>query len=250
MKQVNRVLAVITLVGGAVVFVMSCTAKQPKVAPPTRGEQAFLGYCAMCHGDRGAGNGPLAAALSEAGATRPARLDDAERLESLGRDELIRVIMQGGLHTGRSGVMPPWAGRLDSTLIADIADYVLTLPAQRPVTPAATIQKFLEAPEGSAEDGRRLYVFYCSMCHGPHGAGDGLYADTLHARNNIRPRNLTDGAYIGMKTDEDLFVTISLGGGHGGKSDFMPAWSVTLSPAQIKSLISYIRVISGTSSKS
>ena len=238
------------LVAGAVAFVVSCTTDQPQPEPPSQGEQAYLGYCAMCHGDGGAGNGPLAAALEEASGTRPARLDDEERLTALGREELIRVVMVGGLHSNRSPLMPPWAGRIDSTLIAEIVDHVLTLPAGKPATPSATIEHYLAAPEGSADDGRRLYVFYCSACHGPKGAGNGFYADTLHARNNIRPRNLTDSKYFRTKTDEELFVTITLGGAHGGMSPFMPAWSVTLTPAEIKDLISYIRAISGTASRS
>jgi mono/diheme cytochrome c family protein len=74
-------------------------------------------------------------------------------------------------------------------------------------------------------------------------------ADTLWARNRIRPRNLTDSTYFATKTDQEIFATISLGGAHFHKSGYMPMWSVSLSPAQIKDLISYIRTISHTTSK-
>jgi mono/diheme cytochrome c family protein len=143
--------------------------------------------------------------------------------------------------------MPAWGERLAPDLIDEIARHVMTLVSRRPETPRTTISEFLAAPPGSAEDGRLLYVTYCSICHGPQGKGDGFYADTLHARNNIRPRDLTDTAYFDTKTDEELYVTIALGGGHGGKSQFMPAWNVTLEPEQMKSLLSYVRAISATS---
>ena len=44
-------------------------------------------------------------------------------------------------------------------------------------------------------------------------------------------------------------MTISLGGGHVGKSPYMPAWAVYLSPGQVKDLVSYIRTISRTESQ-
>lgn len=243
----TRIAATVVAVFTVLALALSCAREQQdQPVQLTRGEEAYLAYCAMCHGDHGGGNGPLAAALAEAGATRPAHLDDEQRLAELGKAELKRIITLGGLHTGRSGVMPAWGERLDSTLVADIVDHLMTLPSSKPITPDATIQKFLRAPEGSAEDGRRMYVHYCSICHGPQGKGDGYYADTLHARNGIWPRDLTDTDYFKTKTNQDLYVIIALGGGHAGKSMFMPAWTVTLTPAEIKSLISYVRAISGT----
>ena len=42
---------------------------------------------------------------------------------------------------------------------------------------------------------------------------------------------------------------IALGGGHFRKAVFMPSWTVTLTPAQIKSVVAYIRSISHTRSR-
>jgi mono/diheme cytochrome c family protein len=39
---------------------------------------------------------------------------------------------------------------------------------------------------------------------------------------------------------------VSLGGGHFRKSNYMPEWNGQLSPAQIKSVVAYVREISGT----
>ena len=110
----------------------------------------------------------------------------------------------------------------------------------------ATLQRYLSTPPGVPVEGRRVFLHFCSACHGPYGKGDGPFAETLRKQHNIRPRDLTDSTYIGRKTDEDLFAIISLGGGHMGKSTYMPAWTVSLSPEQIKNVASYVRVISKT----
>jgi mono/diheme cytochrome c family protein len=213
-----------------------------------RGQEAFLAYCAVCHGDRGAADGEMAAALRESG-VQVARLDDEARWRQLGRDGVRKVIAAGGAHTGRSNLMPAWGERLESPMIDDIAAYVFTLPARKPGVTEATLQRYLEAPAGVPAEGRRIYVHYCSACHGPYGKGDGPYAEALRQQHNVRPRDLTDSAYIGAKSDADLFAIVSLGGGHMGKSNFMPAWTVSLPPEQIKNVVSYVREISKTAPK-
>jgi mono/diheme cytochrome c family protein len=209
-------------------------------------QESYLANCAMCHGASGAGDGPLEPELRSQGITKPAVLNDRARLAQLGKDEIVRVIEQGGGHTGRSNLMPPWVEKIDAQMIDQIADYVMLLPDVQPGTPAATVEKFLSAPPGSSNEGRKLYVFYCTSCHGPYGLGDGAMADSLWARNGIRPRNLTDSVYFARKSDQELFSVVELGGGHHGKSPFMPGWSYTLPPDQIRNLVSYIRTLSRT----
>jgi mono/diheme cytochrome c family protein len=264
MKHGVRILAATLIAAGITVFVLSCGGQRAAdqattsadsaaavrpVAVNQHGEQAFLAYCAMCHGDRGAGDGPLAPDLQKQGAAVPARLNDRSRLEQVGRAMVRSVIVRGGGHTGRSNLMPPWGEKLEAALIDSVTDYVMTLPDLSPGTPSATIAKYLAAPPGVPEEGRRLFVYYCSGCHGPYGKGDGFTAEALRIKHNIRPRNLTDQAYFAPKTDQELYVTVALGGGHVGKSIFMPAWTFTLSPEQIKNLVAYIRVLSGTTPK-
>lgn len=244
------------LVGIAVIalaaVLISCQAKTQKTAPESRGqqgEQAFLAYCAMCHGDHGEGDGPLAAEIEKNGGVRPANLTNQQRLNQLGREGVQKIITVGGAHVGRSNLMPAWGEKLDPAVVDQVADYVMTLPSLKPGTPSATIHKYLAAPPGVPEEGRKLFVYYCSACHGPYGKGDGPSAEQLRLQHNIRPRDLTQTEYFKNKTDQELFVTVSLGGGHAGKSVFMPAWTYTLQPAQIKSLVSYIRVLSNTKSQ-
>ena len=257
MKHGIRALVIAALGAGLAALPLLAQAPQPDsagaalklTAQQERGAKAYLAYCAMCHGDHGAGDGPLAAELARRGGVKPAHLDDAARLEKLGSLGLRRIILRGGAHTRRSNLMPSWGERLAPGVVAEIAEYVMVLPRLNPGIPAATIAKYLAAPPGSPAEGRTLFVHFCSGCHGPEGKGDGFNADTLRVRHKIRPRNLTETEYFAKKTDRELYATIALGGGHMGKSVFMPGWTYRLSPAQIKNLVSYVRAISNTPSR-
>jgi len=244
---------------GVVVFLLSCEPKKEAAQPAStsppppvyneRGQQAYLAHCAMCHGPWGEGDGTLAVELVKQAGTRPAQLNDVARLAELGRPQVVRIITLGGGKTHRSNLMPPWGSRIPAAVIGDIADFVMALPSLKPGVPRATIAKYLEAPPGTPAEGRRLFVYHCTMCHGAYGKGDGLVADTLWARNHIRPRNLTDSVYFAKKTDQELFTTVSLGGPYTGHSSVMPGWSVNFTPGQIKDVVSYVREISRTTSR-
>jgi cytochrome c oxidase cbb3-type subunit 3 len=167
----------------------------------------------------------------------------------MGRDSLIRVIELGGAHTGRSNLMPAWGERLPHVEIEEIADFVMALPELHREIPHTTLSRYLEAPPGTTAEGRKLFVTMCSACHGPYGKGDGRYADTIFVRSKVRPRDLTDSLYFAGKTDREVFAAISLGGGFFHKSPYMPIWNATLTPEQIKNLVSYIRAVSHTASR-
>jgi cbb3-type cytochrome c oxidase subunit III len=213
-----------------------------------RGGRAFLTYCAMCHGNGGNGDGDAAPVIAKEGVT-VARLNDAEKMDRLTRDQLVDVITKGGGHTGRSNIMPAWGEKLDPQTIQDIADYVMTLRTVNPAVPRSTLAEYLQSPPGVPADGRELFVHHCVACHGDQGKGDGPYGLRLLKEHNVKPRDLTDSTYLQTRTDKDLFAVITLGGGHFRKAVFMPSWTVTLNPAQIKSLIAYIRAISNTPSR-
>jgi cbb3-type cytochrome c oxidase subunit III len=213
-----------------------------------RGGRAFLSHCAMCHGDGGNGDGDAAPAIKKEGVT-VARLNDAELMDRLDRRQIVEVITKGGAHTNRSKIMPAWGEKLDPQMISDIADYVMLLRTANPAVPRATLAAYMQSPEGVPADGRGLFVHHCVACHGDQGRGDGPYGLRLVKEHNVHPRNLTDSAYISTRTDKDLFAVITLGGGHFRKAVFMPAWTVTLTPAQVKSIVAYIRAISHTPSR-
>lgn len=265
MKLLGRALVFVALCAGAVALPLFAQAPKPDsagrapaakdstaiklTAQQERGAKAYLAYCSMCHGEHGAGDGPVAEELARREGVRPAHLDDAARLEKVGARGVREVIVRGGAHTGRSNLMPTWGEHLAPAVVDEIVAYVMVLPKLNPGIPPATVAKYMAAPAGTPAEGRKLFVTFCTACHGPQGKGDGFNADSLYARNKIRPRNLTETSYFAKKTDQDLYATIALGGGHTGKSTFMPGWTYRLEPAQIKDLVSYVRAISKTKSR-
>lgn len=213
-----------------------------------QGAKEFLANCAMCHGNGGNGDGDASKGIATQG-VKVARLNDFETMDTLSRPHLVEIITRGGAHTGRSGIMPAWGEKLQPDVIDHIADFVMQLRTANPAIPRQTITEYLMSPPGVPADGRELYVHHCVACHGDQGKGDGPYGKQLVAQHNVHPRDLTDSTYIKTKTDQDIFATVALGGGHFKKAIYMPAWAVTLTPAQMKSLVAYVRAISHTPSK-
>ena len=256
MRTFARMIASTALAAGIATFLsvahdgtrprVSMAAQTAMPAELARGQAMFLEYCAMCHGDDGVGDGELAGELERRADVRPANLTDRGRLTRLGRAGVHRVIVRGGAHTGRSNLMPAWGERLSARQIDEVTNFVMKLPDLPPAISSTTLRAYLTAPPGIPEDGRRLFLHHCAACHGPEGRGDGPFASSLEQRHQIKPRNLTDSTYLAKKSDRELFVTVTLGGGHVGKSTFMPAWAGYLAPEQIKSVVSYVRSISHT----
>jgi cytochrome c oxidase cbb3-type subunit 3 len=89
----------------------------------------------------------------------------------------------------------------------------------------------------SLVNGKRLYMHYCTPCHGIKGDGKGFNAKNL----DPRPANHTDTEFMSKRTDKDLYEVISGGGRAVGKSSLMPSWGNTFNESQIRSLILYLR---------
>lgn len=75
----------------------------------------------------------------------------------------------------------------------------------------------------------------CVPCHGEKGKGDGPAAVAF----NPPPANLTDPERIGKLTDAELREILTKG------EKLMPAFGTVLKPAEIDSLIPYLRKLSG-----
>lgn len=249
MQRMVRVLLVIA--SALDLYAASALQASEPSAPPAkvaRAQQAFLAYCGMCHGPRGAGDGEVATALKRSSIIVP-RLDDAPRLAKIGRAGVLRIVTEGGAHAGRSNVMPEWGGLVGPALAGELADYVMSLPGQGPGLEAVTLGNYLKAPAGVPEQGRAIYVYRCSACHGPAGKGDGPSGELLRRKHGSRPRDLTNARFMRSRSDQQLFSTISLGGGHVGKSNYMPSWANDLTPGQIKDVVAYLRQISKSAPK-
>lgn len=91
----------------------------------------------------------------------------------------------------------------------------------------------------SAAEGQKLYMTYCSSCHGDKGRGDGAAGKALP----VKPANHTDGKLMNSLSDEFLMTIIAKGGAAVDKSSFMPAWGGVLKDNQLQDLLAYIRSI-------
>lgn len=215
------------------------------VAPPlVRGMQAYEAHCAACHGDGGAGDGSVAAVLAAKGSAPPS-LADAERLQALGASGISQVL-ESGSHASGPGRMPVWGAHLGPGIQGDVTRYVLTLPQQPPAAREA-VAAYLASPRGATHEARRTYVHFCSGCHGPEGAGDGLVSRSMQER--LASPDLRDSVRYASLSDRDLRDFIQPRGGHAAYAPAMPGWIHQLDAAGIDDLVGYVRVLSNTESR-
>lgn len=81
------------------------------------------------------------------------------------------------------------------------------------------------------------YQSYCQKCHGEQGKGDGPGAAMLKPK----PRDFADCANMQKRSDDELVKVISEGGESIGMSADMQPWGGTLSEAEIRSLVKFVR---------
>jgi len=66
--------------------------------------QNYQMFCALCHGPKGAGDGPGAITL----AIKPRNFTDCDRMRKVSEQEAFEVIRDGGAAAKLSPDMPPW----------------------------------------------------------------------------------------------------------------------------------------------
>jgi mono/diheme cytochrome c family protein len=154
-------------------------AQAPPLAPESLvGSVSFDLYCASCHGPRGRGDGPTAAALR----TKPADLTVLSRNNrgTFPRERVLAFI-EGSSRSAAHGTseMPVWGTTLraldasDARAAVRLRNLVAFVESiQAPAPPAAPA-----AP--SPPDGAMIFRFYCAPCHGVSGRGDGVMAGQL-----------------------------------------------------------------------
>jgi mono/diheme cytochrome c family protein len=129
-------------------------------------------------------------------------------------------------------------------LSAKEVEYVVVLPMKKEsfwmfAVLALLLSQFNLTWAQDQAEGKKLYVTYCSSCHGDDGKGDGPAARSLP----VKPANHTDGAVMNKFTDKFLFEIIAKGGGAVGKSAMMPGWGGQLKEKQLQDIVAYVRSI-------
>ncbi len=99
-------------INDAAEYVLSLSGKPTDATAASRGQKLFAEQCVTCHGPDGKGSQELGAP----------NLTDAIWLYGGSRAAIVESI-----RTGRGGIMPAWAGRLDAVTLKSLAVYVHSL---------------------------------------------------------------------------------------------------------------------------
>ena len=173
--------------------------------------------CLGCHELDGDG-GRIAPDLTDVGSRRSAAF-----IESMLRDP------QG---TVPGTVMPKTP--MTEQLLLLLVDYLRSRGGP-PMNPDPVTES-AEIPATSRDAGT-LYARFCASCHGSDGDGAGFNAGTLP----VQPTDHTDSSHMSTRPDDSLYDTIHAGGYIMNMSNRMPGFGYTLTHAEIRALVKYLR---------
>jgi high-affinity iron transporter len=175
------------------------------------GEKLFQASCASCHGPRGLGDGPAAAALT----LKPPAIGSQTEMQASTPAMMFRKISVGVTGTA----MPAFAPQLTDEQRWNVVGYLGTL----------------QHPARSVVEGEGLYIQGCVTCHGSSGLGDGAAARTL----SRLPPELGSFAWQAERSDSQLVAAVR----EGKIGTPMPPAQLT--PAQVQSVVAYVRSLPG-----
>jgi DMSO reductase family type II enzyme heme b subunit len=151
----------------------------------TAGKKVYVKWCAGCHGETGAGDGPAAASMLP----RPRNFTGAiYKIRTTASGQLpTDADLMHAIDAGLPGsAMPAWKSRLSDAERRDVAAYVKTFSSFFADTSQHVVELKFSSEPGGATDAAALKqgrLFYdsigCRKCHGDQGHGDGPSAPTL-----------------------------------------------------------------------
>ncbi len=174
------------------------------------GRSVYVQSCASCHGTIGLGDGPAGKGMNPA----PPAIGSAAHMHGVSPALAYRVISVGIAGTPMAG----FGSLLTSTQRWNVVAYLNSL--------RATSAQQLE--------GEGLFTQRCASCHGVVGASDGALARSL----TKLPPEIGTIAYQVERSDEQITTVVR----EGISATAMPA-SHELSPAQLASVVAYVRTL-------
>src|SRR5256886_1662121 len=209
---------------------LGLAARPPFPLPPSplpvqdtvKGKVVYEKWCAGCHGETGAGDGPAAAYMlprprNFTGAVYKIRTTASGQLPT--DADLLRAIDQGL----PGSAMPGWRGRLSDAERRDVVAYIKSFSSVFADTSQHVVPlKFSSPPGGGTgaaalKEGRQFYdSIGCRKCHGDQGRGDGPSAPTLKddADFPIFAADLHQNwRFRGGGSVEDIYRRVGPGGG-------------------------------------
>lgn len=103
----------------AAFIAITATSSAASAADTARGKALFAQRCAMCHGEKGAGDGALAATMPEG--QRPRNLTAGDMKYAKDDAKLSETIKKGGAAVGLSVMMPGQVDLNDKDLASLVA---------------------------------------------------------------------------------------------------------------------------------
>lgn len=192
----------------------------PAYADAAKGEKAYLDNCAVCHGEKGDGNG------RSRGLNPPPRdFTSVQSIVEMNKNRMIYSIAKGMPGTA----MSPWENRLSKAQIASVSDYIL----EEFIKPARS--KLPGDVVGRLKSGETLYMENCSVCHGDYGE-TGVWT---RANMSSAPRNFTADRSKAELSRTRMIEAVTFG--VAGKA--MMPYGSRLSQQEIGSLVDYVRVV-------
>ena len=88
----------------------------------------FKYYCAVCHGEKGKGDGIF---YTVDLTPKPTNFTDAEYMSTISDEELFLAICQGTISLGKSNLSPPWCNMFSDITIRRLVDYIRKLEEPR-----------------------------------------------------------------------------------------------------------------------
>jgi cytochrome c oxidase cbb3-type subunit 2 len=207
-------------------YLLSLDQPQPHADPAA----IYKEVCARCHGESGAGDGPIAVYIDPA----PRDLTKVAFMNSKTMERLATSIRDGVPGTS----MPPLARVLGDENVEPLLEYVFAEFVKRPrreIKPRSIPET---NPVAMADDsvarGEATYLLRCTGCHGLKADGKGPNSLDIIPR----PRNLLNGEFMNSLSDQRLFESLM----YGIQGTAMPPWvDYGLSRNDVGDLVNYIR---------
>jgi len=172
------------------------------------GKVIYDKYCALCHGEAGAGY-----AADNANA-----LGNQDFLVSASDGFLWLAVSRGRPGTAMAAYGDKYGGPLDRREIATLVQYLRSLQRESSVDLAG------QPVRGDPERGKPVYEDSCAHCHGDQGQG-------------VAALSLNNPLFLASASDGYLRYAIQ----KGRRGTSMPGFDGTLSNDQIDDIVSYIR---------